>query len=151
MMLYLWGTGGPLFVAPMISSSLVIGKVNAEIYLSDGPTDMFNGKSFLQKASLTMAYIPLFASTAFFRVGSNIAAHLPYTGIDDPYHVPLFFFCVFTGGISFIFFYILFFVGLKFAFPKNFGDLTFLEVGQGILAEFWTVSIWGVLGRERSR
>ena len=151
LLLYLWATGGPLFVPPMISSLLVIAKVNAEIYLSDEPTNMFMGKSFLQKVSLTLVYTPLFASMAFFRVGSNLIAHIPYTGIDDPYHVPLFFGCVLAGAIYFIFVYILFFVGLKFAFPKSFGDLTFLEVGQGILAEFWTVSTWGALGRERSR
>ena len=32
MLLYLWATGGPLFITTMLSTSLVIGKVNAEIY-----------------------------------------------------------------------------------------------------------------------
>ena len=151
MLLYLWATGGPLFVGTMLSTSLVIGKVNAEIYLSDEPTNLLLGKSFLQKVLLTLAYTPLFASTAFFRVGSGMIAHIPYTGIDDPYHVPFFFACVFAGCVFSSLVYILSFVGLKFAFPKNFGDLTFLEIGQGILAEFSSVSIWGTLGRKRSR
>ena len=151
MLLYLWATGGPLFVSTMLSTSLVIGKVNAEIYLSDEPTNLLLGKSFLQKVLLTLAYTPLFASTAFFRVGSGMIAHIPYTGIDDPYHVPFFFACVFAGCVFSSLVYILSFVGLKFAFPKIFGDLTFLEIGQGIMAEFSSVSIWGTLGRERSR
>ena len=151
MLLYLWATGGPLFITTMLSSSLVIGKVNAEIYLSDEPTNLLMGKSFLQKVLLTLAYTPLFSSTAFFRVGSGMIAHIPYTGIDDPYHVPFFFACVFTGCVLSSLVYILSFVGLKYAFPKTFGDLTFLEIGQGILAEFSSVSTWGTLGRERSR
>ena len=61
MLLYLWATGGPFFISTMLSTSLVIGKVNAEIYLSDEPTNLLLGKSFLQKVLLTLAYTPLFA------------------------------------------------------------------------------------------
>ena len=87
MMLYLWANDGPLFASAILSSLVVIGKVNSEIYLSDEPENLLKGKSFLQKLLLTMRYIPLFGLTAFFRVGCGMIAHIPYTSFQDPYQV----------------------------------------------------------------
>ena len=65
LLLHLWVSGGPLYLAPILSSLLVIGKVNAEIYLSADPENLMKGKSFLQKLLLTLKYIPLFGELSF--------------------------------------------------------------------------------------
>ena len=64
LLLHLWVSGRPLFVTPILSSLLVIGKVNAEIYLSDAPDNLMKGRSFLQKLLLILKYVPLFTSAA---------------------------------------------------------------------------------------
>ena len=98
MLLHLWVSGGPLFHTPILSSLLVLGKVNAEIYLADEPDDLMKGKSFLQKFTLTLKYVPLFSSTAFFRVGCGIIKHSgPYAAFSDTFHAFVFFFSVWPG------------------------------------------------------
>ena len=98
MLLHLWVSGGPLFHTPILSSLLVLGKVNAEIYLADEPDDLMKGKSFLQKFTLTLKYVPLFSSTAFFRVGCGIIKHSgPYAAFSDTFHAFVFFFSVCSG------------------------------------------------------
>ena len=49
LLLHLWVSGRKLYLAPTLSSLLVISKVNAEIYLSDQPENLMKGKSFPQK------------------------------------------------------------------------------------------------------
>ena len=98
MLLHLWVSGGPLLHTPILSSLLVLGKVNAEIYLADEPDDLMKGKSFLQKFTLTLKYVPLFSSTAFFRVGCGIIKHSgPYAAFSDTFRAFVFFFSVWSG------------------------------------------------------
>ena len=151
LLFFLWTTGGPLYLLTLVSSLTVIGKVNAEIYLSSEPENLLLGKSSLQKVFLVFKNAPLFASTAFFRLGCGMIAHIPFSGNNDPYRVPFFFACVLLGLLGHILFYILSFVSLRGVFPKYFGDLTMMEIGRGIVAELTTISAWGTLGRERSR
>ena len=151
LLFFLWTTGGPLYPLTLVSSLTVIGKVNAEIYLSSEPENLLLGKSSLEKVFLVFKNAPLFASTAFFRLGCGMIAHIPFSGNNDPYRVPFFFACVLLGLLGHILFYILSFVSLRGVFPKYFGDLTMMEIGRGIVAELTTISAWGTLGRERSR
>ena len=151
LLFFLWTTGGPLYPLTLVSSLTVIGKVNAEIYLSSEPENLLLGKSSLEKVFLVFKNAPLFASTAFFRLGCGMIAHIPFSGNNDPYRVPFFFACVLLGLLGHILFYILSFVSLRGVFPKYFGDLTMMEIGRGIVAELTTISAWGPLGRERSR
>ena len=72
MVLYLWLSGGQLYLAPILSSLLVIGKCSAEEYLTGKPENLLAGKSALEKLWLTVKYIPLFSLTAFFRVGAGV-------------------------------------------------------------------------------
>ena len=52
LLFFLWTTGGPLYLLTLVSSLTVIGKVNAEIYLSSEPENLLLGKSSLQKVFL---------------------------------------------------------------------------------------------------
>ena len=151
LLLHLWVSRKQLFLSPILSSLLIIAKVNAEISLSDEPADLMRGKSFLQKLLLILRYIPLFATTAFFRVSSGIIKHSgPNTIIVDGYPTPV----PFSVLATFCFFYLLYLLTLtvvKLALPNMLADLTIMDLGRGITAEFTTVSNWGRLGRERSK
>ena len=139
-------------VRPFGCSLLVIGKVNAEVYLSDQPENLMKGKTSKQKLLLTLKYIPLFASTAFFRVGCGIIKHSgPYSSVAETYPTFSFFLSVWAGSIFFIFLYLITFAAAKLAFPSSLADISMMELGRGIFAEFTTVSIWGRLGREGSK
>ena len=151
-LLILYMSGGPLFLTPILSSLLVIGKVNAEVYLSDEPDNLMKGKTFLQKLLLTVKCVPLFSSTAFFRVGCRIIKHSgPYANVSKTFHAFVFFVSVWAGSVFFILLYLLTFAGVKLAFPGSLADITIMELGRGILAEFTTVSNWDCLGRDRSK
>ena len=63
----------------------------------------------------------------------------------------VFFVSVWAGSVFFILLYLLTFAGVKLAFPGSLADITIMELGRGILAEFTTVSNWGCLGRDRSK
>ena len=145
------------FLAPILSSLLVIGKVNAETYLSDEPENLMKGKTFLEKLLLTLKHIPFFAVTAFFRIGcviinNQILRHTDfYSETSETFPNLFFFFTVWLGTIFFCSLYNISFVSMKVAFPDNWPDITMIEVGRGILAELTTVSNWGRLGRDRSR
>ena len=152
LLLHLWVSKGTLYRAPIFSSLLVIGKVNAEIYLSDQPENLMKGKSFPQKLLLTLRYIPLFASTAFFRVGCGIIKHSgPYSSVASTFPTFAFFLSIWAGSIFFFLLYLITFATVKLAFPNSLADISMMELGRGILAEFTTVSIWGGLGREGSK
>ena len=71
LLLHIWLSGGPVFLASIISSLVAISKVNAEVYLVDVPVNLFNGADFFKKLSLIARVLPLFISTTFFRVGSS--------------------------------------------------------------------------------
>ena len=152
LLLHLWVSRKQLFLSPILSSLLIIAKVNAEIYLSDQPADLMSGKSFLQKLLLILKYIPLFATAAFFRVSNGIIKHSgPYSIIVECYPTSAAFFSVWA---TFWFFYLLYLLTLavvKLTLPNLLADLTIMDLGRGIMAEFTTVSNWGRLGRERSK
>ena len=153
LLLHLWVSGRPLFVSPILSSLLVIGKVNAEIYLSDEPGNLMKGKSFLQKFLLTLKYVPLFTSAAFFRLGCGILKHSgPYASeVSETFHALVFFVSVWVDGVFSVLCYLLIFAGVKLGFPGSLADITFEELGRSTHAEFTTVSNWGRLGRDRSK
>ena len=153
LLLHLWVSGHPLFVTPILSSLLVIGKVNAEMYLSDEPDNLMKGKSFLQKLLLTLKYVPLFTSTAFFRLGCGILKHSgPYASeVSETFHALVFFLSVSADGVFSVLCYLLIFAGVKLGFPGSLADITFEELGRSTHAEFTTVSNWGRLGRDRSK
>ena len=93
LLLHIWVSGGPLFLGAIGSSLLIIGKVNAEAYLSSPPKNLLEGKSFLEKLKLTTKFLPLFISTTFFRVGSGMIKHSgPYSSVAESYQTLFFFF-----------------------------------------------------------
>ena len=160
LLLHLWvkdGFGEPRFLTPILSSLLVIGKVNAEIYLSDELENLMKDKSFLEKLFLTVKHIPLFAVTAFFRIGcviinNQILKHTPlYSSLARSFPTLFFFFTVWAGAFFFISLYYIIFIISKVAFPNLWPEISMIEIGHGILAELTTVSNWGRLGRDRSR
>ena len=72
LVLYLWLSGGQLYLTPILSSLLIIGKCSAEEYLTGKPENLLAGKSAVEKLWLTVKHIPLFSLTAFFRVGAGV-------------------------------------------------------------------------------
>ena len=100
LLLHIWVSGGPLFLGPIGSSLLIIGKVNAEAYLSSPPENLLEGRTFLEKLKLTTKFLPLFISTTFFRVGSGMIKHSgPYSSVAESYQTLFFFFTVLSGCI----------------------------------------------------
>ena len=71
--------------------------------------------------------------------------------MQDRTQESFFFAMVGAGAVFQLLIFIIFFAGLRQAFPEILVGLTHLEIGKGILAEFTTVSIWGRLGRAESR
>ena len=153
LLLHIWVSGGPLFLGPIGSSLLVIGKVKAEDYLSSSPENLLEGNSFLEKLKLITKFLPLFISTTVFRVGSGLIKHSgPYSStVAEPHQTLFFFFTVLSGCIVYYMFYVAIFWGLKLIFAKQLADITLMEGARAALAEFSTVSLWGTLGRIRSR
>ena len=129
LLLHLWLSGRQLFLSSILSSLLVCAKVNAEIYLSDEPANLLKGKSFLQKLLLTLQYIPLFASTAFFRVGTGIIRHSgPYSRVAETSQTFAMFFSVWVSFCFFSFLYILTLAVAKLLLPNLLADITMMEV-----------------------
>ena len=112
LLLHIWINGGPLFISPILSSVLIIGKVSTEFYLISEPENLLENKSFLEKLKLVAKHLPVFTLTAFFRLSTATI-----TNINNPFPTVFFFICVFT--MSFVYFVLtsLAFVGLKFCFP----------------------------------
>ena len=152
LLLHIWVSGGPFFLGPIGSSLLMIGKVNAEAFLSSPPENLLEGKSFLEKLKLTSKALPLFISTTFFRVGSGMIKHSgPYSSVAESYQTLFFFFTVLSGCIIYYMFYVAVFWGVKLIFADQLTDITLMEGARSVLAEFSTLSVWGNLGRIRSR
>ena len=145
LLLHIWINGGPLFISPLLSSGLIIGKVSTEFYLVSEPENLLQGKSFLEKLKLVERHLPLFTLTAFFRLGSSIIKHSStITNIKDPFPTAFFFICVFVMCFVYFVLYSLAFVGLKFCFPIL-KDLSLPEASQSIISEFTTLTPWGRL------
>ena len=145
LLLHIWINGGPLFISPLLSSILIIGKVSTEFYLESEPENLLQEKSFLEKLKLVAKHLPLFTLTAFFRLGSSIIKNsFHITNIKNPFPTVLFFMCVFIMCFVYFVLYSLAFVGLKFCFPIL-KDLTLPEASQYIISEFTTITPWGRL------
>ena len=140
LLLHIWINGGPLFISPILSSVLIIGKVSTEFYLISEPENLLENKSFLEKLKLVAKHLPVFTLTAFFRLSTATI-----TNINNPFPTVFFFICVFT--MSFVYFVLtsLAFVGLKFCFPILLKDLSLAEATQYIIPEFTTITPWGRL------
>ena len=152
LLLHIWLSGGPLFLAPIASSLLAIAKVNAEVYLSSKPENLLDGADFLKKLSLIIKFLPLFISTTFFRLGSGIIKHSgPYSSIAEPYSTLFFFFTVWSGTVVYTVLYLIIFYGVKTVFSKQLEEVTLYDGARSVMAEFSSVSLWGNLGRIRSR
>ena len=152
LLLHIWVSGGPLFLGPIGSSLLVIGKVNAEAYLSGAPENLLEGNSFLKKLKLIAMFLPLFISTTVFRVGSWLIRHpAPYSSVTEPHQTLFFFFSLLSSCTVYNTFYVAIFWGLKLIFVEQLADITLMEGARSAVAEFSTVSLWGTLGRLRSR
>ena len=153
LLLHIWVSGGPLFLGPIGSSLLVISKVKAEAHLSSSPENLLEGTSFLEKLKLITKFLDSVISTTIFRVGSGLIKHSgPYTSVvAEPHQTLFFFFTVLCGCIVYYMLYVAIFWGLKLIFAKQLTDITLMEGARSALAEFSTVSLWGTLGRIRSR
>ena len=152
LLLHIWVSGGPLFLGPIASSLLAIGKVNAEVYLAAKPENLLDGASFYEKLSLISKFLPLFVSTTFFRLGSGMIKHSgPYSRIAEPYSTLFFFFTVWSGTIVYTVLYLAIFFGIKIIFPQQLKEVTLYDGARSVLAEFSSISLWGNLGRIRSR
>ena len=145
-------SGGPLFLGPIASSLLTIGKVNAELYLSSKPENLLDGADFADKLLLIIKTLPLFISTTFFRLGSGMIKHSgPFSRIAEPYSTVFFFFTVWAGTIVYTVLYLIIFLGVKSIFGEQLKEVTLYDGARSILAEFSSISLWGNLGRIRSR
>ena len=152
LLLHIWVSGGPLFLGPIASSLLAIGKVNADLYLAAKPENLLDGASFYQKVWLIIKFLPLFVSTTFFRLGSGMIKHSgPYSRIAEPYSTLFFFFTVWSGTIVYTMLYLAIFFAIKIIFPDQLKEVTLYDGARSVLAEFSSISLWGNLGRIRSR
>ena len=70
------------------------------------------------------------------------------TGGSDLYEVC---FTVWSGCIIYYMLYVAIFWGVKLIFAQQLTDITLMEGAKSVLAELSTVSLWGNLGRIRSR
>ena len=75
----------------------------------------------------------------------------PYSSVAESYQTLFFFFTVLSGCIIYYMFYVAIFWGVKLIFVQQLTDITLMEGARSVLAEFSTVSLWGNLGRIRSR
>ena len=152
LLLHIWVSGGPLFLGPIASSLLTIGKVNAELYLSSKPENLLDGADFADKLLLIIKTLPLFISTTFFRLGSGMIKHSgPFSRIAEPYSTVFFFFTVWAGTIVYTVLYLIIFLGVKVIFGEQLEEVTLYDGARSILTEFSSISLWGNLGRIRSR
>ena len=153
LLLHIWiSGGGSLFLGSIASSLLAIGKVNAEVYLSSKPENLLEEAAFCEKLFLIIKFLPLFISTTFFRLGSGIIKHSgPYSRIAGPYSTLFFFITVWSGTIVYTVLYLIIFFGVKIMVGEQLAEVTLYDGARSILAEFSSVSLWGNLGRIRSR
>ena len=152
LLLNVWMQGGPLYISPILSSILVIGKTNAENYLSDSPENRLKGKSFLEKLKLVLCHLPLFCSTIFFRVGSGpIKVINHFAGVLSSYRMS---YIIYLNAIHFwvtspILICILRFF-LKFVFPQL-KDMSTVGLWQVVIGELTCPVPYPSLGRIKAR
>ena len=152
LLLNFWMQGGALFISPILSSILVIGKTEAENYLSDNPENRLKGKSFLEKLKLVLYHLPLFCLTVLFRVGSgpikitnHFSGALSYYVMSYVIFLNAIHFSVFSSLLIFIFRFLLIFV-----FPQL-KDLSTVGLWQVIIGELTCPVPYPTLGRIKAR
>ena len=153
LLIFMWLTQGEMYLPVMISSIVVIGKVAAENYLRDGPEDLLEDKSFKEKISLVLRFLPLFLLTAFFRSGSFVVFLLDYdwTGLDwTIFSTTMAFLNTFYYCWIYLLFFMIVFSVLRWMMPEL-RELTMMEMTSSLLDEATTISTWGSLGRRRAR
>ena len=134
LLLHIWMSGGPLFLGPIASSLLAIGKVNAELYLSSKPENLLDGADFADKLLLIIKLLPLFISTTFFRLGSGMIKHSgPFSRIAEPYSTLFFFVTVWLGTIVYTVLYLIIFFGGQDYLSQAVGGGLLVRRGQGDL------------------
>ena len=79
LILHTWLSGGLFHWDTLVSSLLDIGKVGAENFLTAGPKDLLQGKSFLEKLVLVLKYLPVFLLTAFSQNGAGAVNMINYS------------------------------------------------------------------------
>ena len=114
LLLHIWLSGGPVFLAPIISSLVAISKVNAEVCLVRAPVNLFNGADFFKKLSLIARVLPVFISTTSFPVGSSMIKHSGlYPKVAEPYSTLFFFLTNWPGVLVYTILYLCAFSGAK--------------------------------------
>ena len=152
LLLNVWLQGGSLYISPIVSSILVIGKNNAENFLSDNPENKLKGKSFLKKLKLVLRHLPLFCTTIIFRVGSGplkVTNH--FAGAFGFYPMSH----VIYLSATYLFIYIPIFICilkfvLKFVFPQL-KELSVVDFWQIVIGELCCTIPWPTLGRIRAK
>ena len=152
LLLNVWLQGGSLYLSPILSSILVIGKNNTEIYLADNPENKLKGKTSLEKLQLVFSHLPRNSTTIFFRVGSiplKVTNHFSGAfGFYTMSHVIY---------LNLIHFFIL--IPLKICILKVFLKHVFPQLKDLSVVDFWQIAIgeqsctipWPRLGRLKAR
>jgi hypothetical protein len=145
LLLNIWLSGGEMYLGAMVSSTIIIGKVGAERFLAEELCD----KTFLDKLTLIVRYIPVFALTAIFRISSGaiILYHPEFINPLTPT------FSIFLTWIHLLLSCTLMMLLLNCMklWSKKLRKLSMVEIGQGIMGECTTINVWGDLGKEGSR
>ena len=131
----IWLRKGEWDVA-MVSSILMLGKGAAENLLTFGEDNKLLDQPFGKKIVLLLQYVPVMAMTGFFRIGA-IAAMAAWSDNSGVFILPLVLLLPLATMIL-----------LKIFVLK---DLSVLDLVKGLMGELSTITIWGSLGRERSK
>ena len=111
------------------------------------PVNLFNGADFFKKLSLIARVLPVFISTTSFPVGSSMIKHSGlYPKVAEPYSTLFFFLTIWPGVLVYSST-----SGAKLLFADHLKDVSVYDAARSILAEFFSVSLWGNLGRIQSK
>ena len=131
----------------LCSSILIIGKGGVENLLTFGKDDKMTNALILQKLKMIAKYSPVFVLTSFFRIGCMASTTLlAGVGIDG-YGVNAF---VSEAQFAALLIFAVPLASLllcKYFLPW----VTVGELVQGVVSEAFTITVWGDIGREKSR
>ena len=150
---FMWLTSGEMHLSAMMISIFFIGKVSTEQYLMDKPEDLLNDKSFTEKITLMLRFMPLFSLTAFFRCGAFVVFLIDYHKfriINTEFSIlTLIFLTLFYTVVVYLSFMLMFF-GWRRTVPEL-REMSVMEVTTSMVGELTTVTTWGSLGRRGAR
>ena len=149
LLLHIWLSGGQLYLGAIISSVIVIGKNSAENILINGTVNKLAGKTLGQRVALVASYTPVMALNTLFRVGSS-ALVLYHPDLLLPLSPTFSMFLTWAYLCLWLPLIFLLLTSLK-PWVASLGKLTTMELGQALINECSTVTVWGNLGREGSR